>query len=1324
MACLPAALSQFRDQLYWDKFFQERKGAPFEWYGTLKDFREALGALNLNGEGGPPGAEGEEGPLILHVGCGNSCLPKELYDEGYKRIVNVDFSPVVVEEMQKRYAAFPSLEWRCLDVRGRGLQEAFLGPPGGSSGAAPPFDVVLDKGFLDAYLAIDHEEAVLSEGAPQAAAAAAGFPVHLQRTNGKAAPYDYRKAAAEYFEAVLQLLKEGGSFVLISLAQDYVLKEFVRFFLTRHVEVEVFPCRSREARHAGASAGRLQPFLLRVKKKGGSPSSPAAEGEEDRPAATVPSCTMAGTPGRGGPETFPLWELTKRVAAVSRWQALDALACSQSPGKRVVLHVGGGGGTFARCNVAVYDSTNKTHAAKGQNAALLVPPGQELTWTFASPEGNQQVAEQLEAARLLLVTFPIGFGSEEAQEFPPLQWRKTIEEAQKTLGPLLKEFSLPNNDVIPILTLGEQAPVREVLWQEASPFAGRILVRDVQDTSASGEEARAAETAGGGSGGGGKQQKKLQKALLVKKEKDRDYQRLLRQLVFSCNSNTLQSEIKIRVPKGASSADEDKVEFVINDPASAYHCAVVAAFAYSAKVVAASWGSTSGIDGVLLGLGGGVLGGLLHYLFGHVGFSLTCVELDPIVIHIAKKFFGFKEKESPLLKVVCAEGKQYVTAMPPESVDFIILDLNSGESGEALICPPKEFAETDFLSTARQRLRPGGVLITNLLCRCTDTKAKLLDNIKAHFASLSVFHVPEDVNEVAVAVKESSSSSAQGSQALSASALLKRLQHLERCFLQHTGGKGGWLEGQSAKAWAGQMKPWPLPKSAARSGLSRCFISLRRMDSLITKFCASLYWCLDHQFNPPFCRSYSSAIRQPSSLTVVSSFSPLKMEHTKKTQATYTSQNGVYNPRFQGVSQHACVGAVTEVETSQSLVALTPTVTSEFVQNGHTVYFQTGFATRAGFTDEQYKQAGAHMLNSAEEVYKKCNIIVKVNTPQESEYKYIQPQQVIFCLMNTPVTTQQQQQQQQFLQTMCERRTTIINYSTLMNTTTTVTTTTPSFPVHNALSEIAGYLGVQQAMNLTGATNNGMLFGQVTGIPGSSVLILGAGACGMRAATLAAATGAQVTVMDCNTEALRNISQTLPMVQTQQYTQQNLEQTLPTVNTVIGCVIPTYTTAPTLVTDRQMQMMQQGSVAIDLAACAGGNFQATTPNTIQKPTYTWNGITMYTATNITCLAPQTTSSAFSLSAMPYMLQVANKGWKKAVIEFGGLQEGVCTAEGCVTNAVICNTMQLKYTPIEQVLENEIQQIGSSQQQQQNVVNLKQQLNSFRAQQTSAFTIAA
>lgn len=441
-----------------------------------------------------------------------------------------------------------------------------------------------------------------------------------------------------------------------------------------------------------------------------------------------------------------------------------------------------------------------------------------------------------------------------------------------------------------------------------------------------------------------------------------------------------------------------------------------------------------------------------------------------------------------------------------------------------------------------------------------------------------------------------------------------------------------------------------------------------------------------------------------------------------KNKATYTSQTGwLYNNQlFQGVFQHTTVGAVTELNENEYRVALTPAIARELVQNGHKVYFQSGFGNRAGFPCELYKQAGAQICNSADEVYKQCNIILKVNPPQEQEYGKIQSQQVIFCFTSAACCPKQQQQ---FVQVMTERRATVVSYNTLINTTTFSNLTPVCYPVHHALTEVAGYLAVQQAMQLMEVGGNKTLFGQVAGIPGVNVLILGANPCGIRAAALAAGTGAMVTVMDTNTDALRYLNEMVQSVNTMQYTQENLEKMLPTVNTLIGCVVPTYTKAPVLVTQAQLKLLQQGSIVIDLASCKGGNFENTTPRNFKEAATNWNGITMFAAADITCMAPKTASCALAQSALPYILQVANKGWKKAVIEFRGLQEGVCIAEGCVTNNMLACHTQSKYTPVEQVLEGEIQKIANNQQE-TNIANLKQQLSTFRIQEGSSFTIEA
>lgn len=443
------------------------------------------------------------------------------------------------------------------------------------------------------------------------------------------------------------------------------------------------------------------------------------------------------------------------------------------------------------------------------------------------------------------------------------------------------------------------------------------------------------------------------------------------------------------------------------------------------------------------------------------------------------------------------------------------------------------------------------------------------------------------------------------------------------------------------------------------------------------------------------------------------------MEQCKKGQATYTSQTSVYNTQVQCVLQHTTIGGVTELQDTEYRVVLTPALARECVENGHTVYCQTGFGTRAGFSDEQYKQAGVQLLNGPEEVYKKSNILLKVNPPQPTEFEFVQPQQIIFCLTTT--TWEKEQQTQQLINSLNEKNVTLISYNNLMDNTCLNNPIAASFPVHNSLCEVAGYLAVQQAMKLMEVGGMGTLLGHVSGTPGSKVLIIGANPCGARAACFAAAAGANVIVTDTNMDALRNFNERFDNVQTMAFSQEALEAILPTVTVLLGCVVPTLNKAPILVTQAQLQLMRQGAIAIDVAACAGGNFQAITPTTIQKPTYNWKGITLYTATDITCMAPHTTSMVFGQSALPYILQVANKGWKKAVLEFAGLQEGVCTAGGFITNNVLAKVCKANFIPLEQILENEIHQLNH---QQTNVMNLKQQLITFRTQQVPHFTIEA
>ncbi|CDJ63845.1 alanine dehydrogenase, putative [Eimeria necatrix] len=349
-----------------------------------------------------------------------------------------------------------------------------------------------------------------------------------------------------------------------------------------------------------------------------------------------------------------------------------------------------------------------------------------------------------------------------------------------------------------------------------------------------------------------------------------------------------------------------------------------------------------------------------------------------------------------------------------------------------------------------------------------------------------------------------------------------------------------------------------------------------------------------------------------------------------------------------------------------------------------------------------------------------CGFVLQVNPPSTEEYKYIRREQVLFSFVPFAATAQQQQQQRELLQALAAAAATLICYSSL------VSSSNPTFaPVHYAVCCTAAYLGVQQAANLL-ANSEGLVFGQTPGAPPTSVLVLGGGPCGARAAAVAAAAGAQVTVMDSDLALLSRLSSSSSSsssVRTLQYSQANLEAILPSTQVVFGCAIPAAGRAPVLLSEQQQQLLPAGAAAVDLAAAAGGNFAATKPGSIESPTYSSNGRCMYTATNICCLAPKSSSLSISHAAMPFVLQLASRGWKAAVLQFVGLQQGLFVAAGCCTSAFLAAATGCTYTPVEQLLQHEIQQLP---QQQTAIAQLKQQLSTFRGQQQqgASFTVEA
>ncbi|PFH34656.1 hypothetical protein BESB_066890 [Besnoitia besnoiti] len=749
MNLLPASLEEFRKRSYWNDFFRSRGDNAFEWYGSYADYKAILDSLDLRTPAGrrrprrkeqsqeasaanhtaapctqkeetaaggepdstapAPAANGSQvaGSRILHVGCGNSELPRELVEDGYSAIVNVDFSSVVIANMCRRCRHLGSaLEWECLDVRKGALAKKF---------GAEAFDVVLDKGFLDAYISGDQEQPAAGGAAPAKA-------------------WDYRQEAQEYLQSVLHVLKPGGVYILVTLAQDYLAKELVRCFHAAPVsDVIIFPLSHKACPSSSSSP---LPYLFAFTKN--LTSSPAEDGQPVQLTKRGPklTCTVVAGQGRaGGDETFSIWELPKRIVSINKWRFFQSAIHVYQPGSRSTVSVhrqkrGNEAEESAAYSIAIYDRVfqeateeknkkagkkdgkkgEKKKSAAHKTAALFAPLGQECSWLYSTPEGNEELALQAGVSRLLVVTAGVQGAAEAPTGAEGLHEQKpsVFEKMKDELEPYLADLALPGSGTIPVLIVSEGSSVHAELARIRSPYAGCVVVRDVECDD---------------------------------ENPDADRILVLRQMIFSCNPQAVQSEVKVLLP--ASETSGEAPQFLFCQPSCAYHLATAAAFALLPA-------ETTRLSATLLGLGGGILARLLSLLFGRAfDLQLTCVDLDPVVVQLAKECFGFEEAP-PAVTAVTDDALSFLAQLPASSQDVLIIDINNGSSSSSLTCPSEDFVQPSVLETLKARLAAGGLLIFNLLSRCPQTKKQILDRLTAMFPFVSAFGMPDDVNELVV----------------------------------------------------------------------------------------------------------------------------------------------------------------------------------------------------------------------------------------------------------------------------------------------------------------------------------------------------------------------------------------------------------------------------------------------------------------------------------------------------------------------------------------------------------------------------------------------
>ena len=368
------------------------------------------------------------------------------------------------------------------------------------------------------------------------------------------------------------------------------------------------------------------------------------------------------------------------------------------------------------------------------------------------------------------------------------------------------------------------------------------------------------------------------------------------------------------------------------------------------------------------------------------------------------------------------------------------------------------------------------------------------------------------------------------------------------------------------------------------------------------------------------------------------------------------------------------IGVPKEIKNNENRVALTPAGASELIKHGHTLYVQKTAGEGSGFSDSEYQAAGATILNTIEEVYAIAEMIIKVKEPIESEYSLIKKDQLLFTYFHfasyEPLT-----------HAMIERGAVCLAYET-------VEKADRSLPLLIPMSEVAGRMSIQEGAKYLEKPmgGRGVLLGGVPGVKPAEVLVLGGGIVGTQAAKMAAGLGARVTMMDISLPRLRQLDDIMPAnVETMIYNEYNVRNAIKTADLVIGGVLIPGAKAPKLITRDMLPSMKKGAVIVDVAIDQGGCFETSKPTTHAEPCYEVDGVVHYCVANMPGAVPYTSTLALTNATLPYAVQLANKGWKKACADSNELKLGLNVISGKVVYKGVAEAFNLEYTEVDSFL---------------------------------------
>ncbi len=368
------------------------------------------------------------------------------------------------------------------------------------------------------------------------------------------------------------------------------------------------------------------------------------------------------------------------------------------------------------------------------------------------------------------------------------------------------------------------------------------------------------------------------------------------------------------------------------------------------------------------------------------------------------------------------------------------------------------------------------------------------------------------------------------------------------------------------------------------------------------------------------------------------------------------------------------VGILKEIKTEENRVCMTPAGVEVMKASGHSVLVEKDAGNGSGFDDAMYISAGAEIVDTPKAIFDRSDMVMHVKEPLPSEYELIREGQIVFTYLHLAAA-------EELTHALIKSKAVCIAYETIQKPDR-------SLPLLTPMSEVAGRMAIQQGAKYLEMAQggHGVLLGGVPGVDPGNVVVIGGGIVGVNAAKMACGLGAKVYILDMNLDRLRYLSDVMPANCFLLYSSPaTLRELIKTADVVVGAVLVTGAKAPRLVTREMLKTMKPGSVLVDVAIDQGGCFETSKATTHGDPIYVVDGVVHYCVANMPGAVPRTSTMALTNATLPYAVEIANKGWKKAMQENNEIKLGANVIDGKVTYQAVAEAFGLETISIDSLL---------------------------------------